>query len=147
MPEALATGQIDAVAGSEPIPSTVEMGAPESYELATLSGLGNSYPLVLLVSTELAADNPTAVSALVRATAKAVRLMNEEPQRAAEIIAGATGATPQFELKVMQALEWRVRLDQEVRDSLEQTRDFLFDIKKIPAKPDLDKFFDERFLR
>jgi aliphatic sulfonates family ABC transporter substrate-binding protein len=147
MPEALATGQIDAVAGSEPIPSTVEMGAPESYELTTLSGLGNSYPLVLVVSTELAADNPRAVSALVRATAKAVRLMNEEPQRAAEIIAGATGATPQFELKVMQALEWRVRLDQEVRDSLEQTRDFLFDIKKIPVKPDLDKFFDERFLR
>jgi aliphatic sulfonates family ABC transporter substrate-binding protein len=147
MPEALATGQIDAVAGSEPIPSTVEMGAPGSYELATLSGLGNSYPLVLLVSAEVAANKPKEVSALVRATAKAVRLMNDDPQRASEIIASATGATPQFELKVMQALEWRVRLDQEVRDSLEQTRDFLFDIKKIPSKPDMNKFFDERFLR
>jgi aliphatic sulfonates family ABC transporter substrate-binding protein len=146
MPEALATGQIDAVAGSEPIPSIVEMGAPGSYELAMLSGLGNSYPLLLLVSAELAADNPKAVSALVRATAKAVRLINEDPQRASEIIARATGATPQFELKVMQALEWRVRLDREDRDSLAQTRDFLFDIKKIPTKPDLDKFFDERFL-
>jgi ABC-type nitrate/sulfonate/bicarbonate transport system substrate-binding protein len=147
MPEALATGQIDAVAGSEPIPSIVEMGAPESYELATLSGLGNSYPLVLLVSAEVAANKPREVSALVRATAKAVRLMNDDPQRASEIIASATGATPQFELKVMQALEWRVRLDQEVRDSLEQARDFLFDIKKIPSKPDMNKFFDERFLR
>jgi len=146
MPEALATGQIDAVAGSEPVPSIVEMGAPGSYELATLSGLGNSYPLVLLVSAELAADNPRAVSALVRATAKAVRLMNADPKRASELIAGATGATPQFELKVMQALEWRIRLDREVRDSLVQTRDFLFEIKKIPAKPDLDKFFDDRFL-
>jgi sulfonate transport system substrate-binding protein len=123
------------------------MGAPESYELATLSGLGNSYPLVLLVSAEVAANKPREVSALVRATAKADRLMNDDPQRASEIIASATGATPQFELKVMQALEWRVRLDQEVRDSLEQARDFLFDIKKIPSKPDMNKFFDERFLR
>ena len=147
MPEALATGQIDAVAGSEPVPSTVEMGVPGSYELATLSGLGNSYPLVLLVSAELAADNPKAVSALVRAHAAAVDLMNQDPKRAAGIIAGATGATPQFELKVMQALEWRIRLDREVRDSLAQTRDFLFDIKKIPTKSDLDKFFDDRFLR
>ncbi|OGP61148.1 MAG: hypothetical protein A2V65_01990 [Deltaproteobacteria bacterium RBG_13_49_15] len=147
MPEALATGQIDAVAGSEPVPSTVEMGVPGSYELATLSGLGNSYPLVLLVSAELAADDPKAVSALVRAHAAAVDLMNQDPKRAAGIIAGATGATPQFELKVMQALEWRIRLDREVRDSLAQTRDFLFDIKKIPTKPDLDKFFDDRFLR
>ena len=147
MPEALVTGQIDAVAGSEPVPSTVEMGVPGSYELATLSGLGNSFPLVLLVSAELAADNPRAVSALVRAHAAAVDLMNQDPKRAAGVIAGATGATPQFELKVMQALEWRVRLDREVRDSLAQTRDFLFDIKKIPTKPDLDKFFDERFLR
>jgi sulfonate transport system substrate-binding protein len=147
MPEALATAQIDAVAGSEPIPSTVEMGAPGSYELATLSGLGNSYPLVLVVSDDLAAKNPRAVSALVRATAKAVNLMNQEPNRASGIIASATGATPQFELKVMQALEWRVRLDKDVRDSLKQTEDFLYDTKKIPAKPDLDKFFDDRFLK
>ncbi len=147
MPEALATGQIDAVAGSEPVPSVVEAKVAGSYELATLSGLGNSYPLVLVVSEDLAVKNPKAVSALVKVHARAVSMMNREPQRAAKVVAMATGARPEFELKVMQALEWRIRLDADVRESLKQTRDFLFEMKKISHKPDLDKFFDARFLK
>jgi len=147
MPEALATGQIDAVAGSEPIPTTVEAKVAGSYELATLSGLGNSYPLVLVVSEDLATKHPKAVTALIQAHARAVELMNKDSQKASEVIASATGATPEFEFKVMKALEWGVRLDQDVRDSLKQTRDFLFEIKKITVKPDLDKFFDDRFLK
>ena len=45
-------------AGSEPIPSTVEKGAPGSYELGTSVGLGNSYPLLLLTSEELVKKRP-----------------------------------------------------------------------------------------
>ncbi|MEW5910024.1 MAG: hypothetical protein AB1659_09530, partial [Thermodesulfobacteriota bacterium] len=118
-----------------------------SYEVATLSGLGNNYPLVLLISETLATKNQKAAAALVRGHATAVDLMNQDPERAAGIIAGVTGASPQFELKVMQSLEWRVYLGYEVRESLSQTRDFLYEMKKISFRPDLSKFMDDRFLK
>lgn len=146
MPEAMASSQIDAAVGSEPWPSNLEERLPGSYELATLSGLGNEYPLMMLVSTEFAERFPKKVVAMLRATNRAIKLMNEEPPRAAEIIAKVTGVPVHRELRVMNTLKWELRLDEHIRRSLDQTAAFLKDNRKILRLPDLQRAFDARFL-
>ena len=125
MPEAMASAQIHAAVGSEPWPSNIEERLPGSYEMATLSGLDNEFPLMMLVSDRYAAHCPEQVVAMMRATDRAIKLMNQEPARAAEIIAKVTGVPVQRELKVMKTLKWALRLDDSVQRSLEQTAAFL----------------------
>jgi ABC-type nitrate/sulfonate/bicarbonate transport system substrate-binding protein len=95
----------------------------------------------------LAQERPEAVAALVRATARAIVLMKGQPERAAGIIAGVTGVPVRRELKVMQSLSWGLRLDETVRDSLEQTSAFLLKEGKISQAPDLKAAFDDRFIK
>jgi sulfonate transport system substrate-binding protein len=63
MPEAMLAGQIDAGVGSEPWPSNIEERVKGSYEVATLSGLGNNFPLIMLVTDRYAKEHPEAVVA------------------------------------------------------------------------------------
>ena len=146
MPEAMATAQIDAVVGSEPWPTNVEAKVPGSYELATLSGLDNEYPLMMLVTQEFAEKYPDQIVAMLRATDKSIKLMNEEPVRAAKIISKVTGVSFQRELKVMKTLVWQLRLDKKILKSLSQTAAFLRKERKISKLPDFHNAFDIRFL-
>ena len=146
MPEAMASRQIDAAVGSEPWPSNIEARLPGSYELATLSGLGNEYPLMMLVSTAFAESYPDQVVAILRATNRAITLMNEAPERAAHIIAKVTGVPVQRELKVMKTLRWKLRLDTAVQRSLKQTAAFFKQTGKLATIPDFPQVFDDHFL-
>jgi sulfonate transport system substrate-binding protein len=147
MPEAMVSGQIDAGVGSEPWPSNLEERVKGSYEVATLSGLGNDFPLVMLVTEHYAKEHPAAVVAALRATQKAVDFMRQHPEEAAAVIAQSTGVAAAKEQKVMQTLSWGVRLDKSIVNSLKQTADFLYDQKKIQRVPDWRKVIDESFAR
>lgn len=147
MPEAMISGQIDAGVGSEPWPSNIEERVTGSYEVATLSGLGNDFPLVMLVTERYAKEHPTAVVAALRATQRAVDFMRAHPKEAAEIISQTTGVPAAKEQKVMQTLSWGVRLDQGIVNSLKQTADFLYNLEKIQRVPDWKKVIDDSFVR
>ncbi|WP_172683745.1 ABC transporter substrate-binding protein [Desulfosarcina cetonica] len=68
MPDAMSTGQIDAAAGSKPWPGNILRRVPGAYTLATLSGLGNNYPLMMLVNRKMVESRPDVVIAMLRAT-------------------------------------------------------------------------------
>jgi len=146
MPEAMLTGQIDAAVGSEPWPSNIEERVPASHHVATLSGLGNTYPLVMLVTERYAEEHPEAVVAALRATKQAVSFMRRDPDKAAGLIASATGVPVERERKIMDTLEWGVVLDDATINSLKQTADFLQAQGKIASMPDWSKTIDRSFI-
>lgn len=146
MPEAMLTRQIDAMVGSEPWPSNVEERVEGSYELATLSGLGNNYPLVMLATDTYVREHPDAVLAALRATDRAVDFMHARPDDAAALISEATGVPAARERKIMGTLEWEVVLDEATVDSLKQTAEFLHSQGKIVNMPDWDAFVDPSFV-
>ena len=147
MPEAMLTNQIDAGVGSEPWPSNIEERVKGSYEVATLSGLGNNFPLIMLVTDRYAQEHPDAVVASLRATREAVNFMHEQPAEAAALIAEATGVPAARERKVMDTLEWGVVLDEATINSLKQTAEFLYAQGKIQRLPDWNKVLDRSFVR
>ena len=147
MPEAMLTHQIDAGVGSEPWPSNIEERVEGSYEVATLSGLGNNYPLVMLVTAPYAQEHPEAVLATLQATRKAVDFMRARPDDAAALISEGTGVPVARERKIMDTLEWGVVLDDATVNSLEQTAEFLYSQGKITNLPDWDNVIDRSFVQ
>jgi sulfonate transport system substrate-binding protein len=147
MPEAMLTNQINAGVGSEPWPSNIEERVEGSYEVATLSGLGNNYPLVMLVTQRYAQEHPEAVLAALRATKKAVDFMHARPHDTAALISEATGVPVAREGKIIDTLEWNVVLDDATVNSLKQTADFLHSQGKISALPDWDNVIDRSFVQ
>jgi len=147
MPEAMLTHQIDAMVGSEPWPSNVEERVEGSYEVATLSGLGNRYPLVMLATDTYASEHPDAILATLRATDKAVDFMHADPDQAAALISETTGVPASRERKIMDSLEWKVVLDDATVDSLSQTAEFLHAQGKISRLPNLSLIADRSFVR
>jgi len=147
MPEAMTSGQIDAAVGSEPWPSNIEERVKGSYDVATLSGLGNNFPLVMLVTDRYAKECPEAVVAALRAIQKAVNFMHQHPDQAAALISETTGVPAVKEQKVMQTLAWGVVLDNATINSLKQTADFLYRQGKISQLPDWGKVLDRSFVR
>jgi sulfonate transport system substrate-binding protein len=146
MPNAMISKQIDAAVGSEPWPSNIEEEVKGSYQVATLSGLGNTFPLIMVVTDRFAREHPDAVTASLRATQKAADLMNNDPAKAAAVISQTTGVPAAREQKVMQTLDWGVVLDDATINSLKQTADFLYKQGKIQRLPDWNKVIDRSFV-
>ena len=146
MPEAMLANQIDAGVGSEPWPSNIEERVKGSFEVATLAGLGNNYPLVMLVTARYAEAHPEAVVGALRATQRAVDLMHADADRAAGLISEATGVPLEREHKIMDTLDWGVVLDDATINSLKQTADFLYSQGKIQSLPDWGQVIDRSFI-
>lgn len=147
MPAAMQSGQIDAAVGSEPWPSNIEETVAGSYPVTSLAGLGNEYPHMMVVSGKRVAQNPEAITALLRALNRAIDMINQQPQQAAAIIAKVTGVPVQRELKSMQTIHWNLRLDAPIRNSLLQTADLLKQQNKLPVSADIISTMDETFLK
>ena len=137
--EALASGSIAALVASEPTPTLALAKVQGAYQVASLSGLGNEYPLMLLASREFAEKNPEAIRVVLAGTAKAVDWINTDSRAAAELTATMTGASAEFEEAIFHKMEWRLRLDESVIQSLESTGKFLHDIGKLKTLPDIRK--------
>ncbi len=146
MPAAMQSGQIDVAVGSEPWPSNIEETVAGSYPVTSLSGLGNEYPHVMVITGKLITQNPEAVTALLRALNRAIDMINQQPQQAAAIIARVTGVPVRRELKSMQTIHWKLRLDASIRSSLLQTSDLLKQQNKLPMSTDISSAIDETFL-
>ena len=146
MPDAMATGQIDAAAGSEPWPDNILRRVSGAYPLATLSGLGNSYPLMMLVNRKMAERRKDAVIAMLQATDRAIRFMRDQPEKSAEIIGQVTGVAPERELAVLKRLSWQVALDNGVEASLAKTAAFLTTSGKLGKSPNLREMLNPSFI-
>ena len=135
--EAFISGSIDAVAASEPTPTLMLEKVPGSRELASLSGLGNDYPLLMLATRAFADAHPHAVRAVVAGTARAVDWINTDPDAAGAETAAVTGAPAALEAAMFRKMEWRMRLDEQTLRSLDMTAAFLHKVGKLKRVPDL----------
>ena len=147
MPDAMLSGQIEAAVGSEPWPGNILHQVKGSRELTVLSGLGNEFPLVILSARTFAEQHPDMITALLKATSQAVQMINDHPDQSAAKIAEVTGVPPDRELEVLKALEWRLRLDDAVRQSLAQTAAFMKEEGLIRDDQGLAAAFDDRFMK
>lgn len=145
MPEALFAGSVDAFVASEPTPSLAEMRG--ARQVATMGGLGNQYPILILAKRDFLSHHKNEVVRFLQALAQAEAFIRQQPEPAAAIVAKATGLTPEMTLAAMRHHRFDLSLGPEIVTSLEQIANFLAEQKKIPVLPNLSQRMDTQFLR
>ena len=144
--EALISGSVDAIAASEPTPMMTLRKVSGSNELASLSGLGNNYPLLIVATQAFAESHPDAIRAIVNGTRKSVDWINKDPEAAGKATAIITGTPADVETVTFRKMEWRVRLDDTVMQSLNSTAEFLHKIGKLKTIPNVKALSRPEFL-
>jgi aliphatic sulfonates family ABC transporter substrate-binding protein len=144
MGTALLSGAVDAAVASEPTPSVLEEKG--GRELATLGGLGNNYPILLVARNDFLREHPEAATRFVRAMNRAAEFVRSHPDETAQIMSRKTGLSPAATAKAMKLHYYRVQLDKQTRASLREIADFLVEQKILDNAPDLRKTVDDRYL-
>lgn len=145
LPEALAAGSIDALVASEPTPSVAE--GRGGRELATLGGVGNSYPLLIMVKTTVLQKRDAQLRAFFRALRRAERFVRENPAETAVIVGKEDRLSAGLARKAMARHSYRLQLDTATINSLNSTAAFLKEQKKLQQLPDLNAVSFSRYLR
>lgn len=141
MPDAIKTGMIDAMAGSEPWPTRVMTYCPDKVHLlADFSGLGNTFPHVLMASDSYRSKHPEEIEKLVQALSKAVDFMNASPDKAAEINASSIKLTVEQQKKCTSAMTFKLGWTDEDLRSMNISAQFLKDFGKIREIPDNSQY-------
>ncbi len=142
---ALATGELDAMVASEPTPSKAEADG-FGRQLTTLGGLGNTYPIFLLVNGKFAAAHPDLVAKMIKGLSRATAFIADHPEEAAAIQAAQSGLAPGVIGRAMAYHHYGLSLDDSVQDSLAVTARFLKDTGRINRLPAWDEVIDRRYL-
>ena len=137
MIDALLSGSVDALVASEPTPCLAETRGAKA--LGTLGGLGNTYPILLMMRQEFPREHPEEAKRFIEAMRKAAAFVREHPEQAAQVLAKATGLSPDVAAISMKLHRYTVGMDPEVKASLDLTAGFLLEQKIIATKPDLEK--------
>lgn len=144
MGPALLSGAVDAVVASEPTPSVIE--AKGGRQLATLGGLDNNYPILLVARNDFLREHPEAATRFLRAMRAAGAYLRGHPEEVAKLLADKNGLTPEATLKAMKRHYYLVQMDRPTRASLKETADFLVAEKILENAPDLTKAISDRYL-
>lgn len=145
MPEALFAGSVDAFVASEPTPSLAESRG--ARQVATLGGLGNQYPILIVARRDFLAKHKKEVVEFLKALVQAEAFIRQQPEPAAAMVAKATGLSPEMTLAAMRHHRFDLSLGPEIVASLEQIANFLAEQKKIPTAPPLSQRLDGQYLR
>ena len=145
MPDALAAGSIDAFVASEPTPSLAEMRG--ARELATMGGLGNTYPILILARRELLRAQPDQVARFLRAIQRAEEAIRTTPDATAATLAQITGLSPEVAQNAMTRHRYTLSLDTTIIESLRQTATFLRDQGIIASAPNFEDAIDTHPLK
>lgn len=145
MTEALLAGSINAFAASEPTPSLAEEKG--ARELATLGGLGNIYPILIVANRSWARTHPDIVRSFLTALKKAGNYANAHMTETMNLMASETGLTPKTTEQAMTHHQYRLRLDPEILDSLSQTAQFLKSQGIITTIPEVSVMSDKTYFQ
>ncbi|WP_321365342.1 ABC transporter substrate-binding protein [uncultured Desulfuromusa sp.] len=145
MPQAMQTGQIDAMAGSEPWPSNVEALCADSvHELTDFSALNNSFPLVVASSKQTLSERKEDLDSLIRGLQRAVAFMHENPDETVRIVAAVTGLPEEQQRKCTYRLNWQIGFDENDSSSMAMTASYLKSLGKIEMIPEFSAAFRKR---
>lgn len=154
---AFVAGQVDAVGAFPPFWAKA-LERPGSKELISSAAFPGAIPDLLVVSQTLVNERPKDVQAIVNTWFDIRKFMQENPQRADEIMAARAGVTPE-ELKLFS--EGIIFFTPE--DNLEafsegnsmkhmpyaakKMADFMVSVGFITQVPDMSNLFDDQFIR
>jgi sulfonate transport system substrate-binding protein len=144
MADALLSRAIDAIVASEPTPSLVEERG--GRELATLGGLGNTYPILLVARNDFLADHGEAVTRFMRAMGRAASFIADHPEEAATMVAGKTGLSQETARRAMSHHYYGLQLDDNTLASLRKIADFLVAQQTLDSPPALSSAVDDSYL-
>ncbi len=141
MPQAMQTGQIDVMAGSEPWPSNVEaLCGGKVHELADFSSLGNTFPLVIAGKNAVTEKRPQDIAKLLRALRKAVAFMHDNRAETVRLAAAAIGLPETQQETCTYRLFWDVGFTARDRAGMTMTAQQLQQLGKIEKIPALDAY-------
>lgn len=147
MPNAVKTRQVDAIIGSEPWPNNVEnANGADVHEIANSSGLGSTYPLVLMVTQKLNDEKPEAVTAALKAIDRAIEYMDSNYDDAIALCAGKIGISAEDEKKCLTTVSYGLGLNETDVGSMRSVGEFLVSSGKITALPDIEASIDRTYL-
>jgi sulfonate transport system substrate-binding protein len=144
MGTALLSGAIDAAVASEPTPSVLEEKG--GRQLATLGGLGNNYPILLVARKEFLQKHPEAARRFLRAMVRAARYIHTQPKQATQIMAAKTGLSTAATTKAFTLHYYRVQMDKNTRASLHEIASFLVREKVLEVHPNWSHAINDRYL-
>ena len=144
MPDALAAGSVDAFVASEPTPSLAEVRG--ARELATMGGLDNSYPILILAREKFLEERPEDVRRFLKAIQKSEDFIEQHPDETALILSQVTGLSPQVARQAAARHCFALCLDDNTLGSLERTASFLKQCGTIDSIPNFDHAVDGRFV-
>jgi len=148
MPEAMATRQIDAMAGSEPWPTNVEtMCGDQVHEIGNSSSLGNTFPLVLVINERVINERSDMLDGMMVVIEQAIRILESDRGYAAEVCSKYTGISVGAQLSCMSHLFYELGFDDTDVESLNLTSDFLVMHQRIDSAPNPHTYLDLRFLQ
>ncbi len=141
MPQAMQSGQIDAMAGSEPWPSNVEAACGDKvHELTDFSALDNSFPLVVAAQSDVVKERRDDIQALLKALEQAVTYINQEPDQTVKTAAAVIGLPEAQQRQCTYQLEWGIGFTPQDEKSLNMTAQFLEELGKIDRAPHFSAF-------
>ncbi|MBI0584418.1 MAG: NrtA/SsuA/CpmA family ABC transporter substrate-binding protein [Methanomassiliicoccus sp.] len=147
MPNAVKTRQVDAIIGSEPWPTNVEnANGADVHEITNSSGLGSTYPLVLMVTQKLIDERPEVITAALKAIDRAIAYMGTDYETSIALCAGKIGISVSDEKKCLDTVSYGLRLERTDIDSLRSVGEFLLSSGKISALPDIEAAIDRTYL-
>lgn len=135
MVDALLARSLDGFVASEPTPSAAERKG--ARELMTLGGLGNEYPILIVADQRRLAGREEEIRSFLRALRRAERYVADHPDEAAAMMAEETGLSSKVTREAMKRHQYRIRLDETILSSLDETARFLRGQKILDDLPDI----------
>ena len=146
MADAMKTRQVDAIMASEPFPIKVMAKCGSTvHELGNSSGLGNTYPLVLVASESALQNKREAVNAALLAIGKAIEMIWGDYVGMATLCANKTGLTVDQQMGAMSDLTYELGFTEEDLAGLNLTAQFLLESGKISSVPDFEERLDSKY--
>ncbi len=121
---ALAAGEVSAIVASEPTPSEAESKG-KGKVIADLSGLGNEYPVVLVVNKKWLSQNRDCSSRVIKSLADASAWIASHPDEMAAILAKRSGMKVETAKKSMSLHQYQIKTPAQIQHSLEEIKLFL----------------------
>ena len=138
IPLAMQSRQIDAMGGSEPwAVNTENLCGDDVHELGNSSGLGSTFPIVLVASERVLDDKPEAIKAVLKALDRGNGFIKSNWTEAMEICAGRTGLSIDDQSRCSGFQFYELGFNGTDVESMNMTARSMMDFGKISQMPDV----------
>ena len=138
IPLAMQSRQIDAMGGSEPwAVNTENLCGDDVHELGNSSGLGSTFPIVLVASERALDDKPEAIKAVLKALDRGNGFIKSNWTEAMEICAGRTGLSIDDQSRCSGFQFYELGFNGTDVESMNMTARSMMDFGKISQMPEV----------